>query len=446
MTRRYPPLTFDDDDKLNRKELADYFTDFINSSYPSSNENSLVFALDSPWDTGKTWFINMWIDKLKNHTDPKYNIINYNAWENDDCPDAIIPLICSFSQLLGDSPNVADSRKKTILNVIKVFAPRFANGLLRKFAGIDASEILEACDEFKNLNDPNTIYSEYTSLNNKKDKFRELVEAFSSNDEKLLIFIDELDRCRPTYAIETLEVVKHFFDLDNVIFIFSTDIVQLSHSISTIYGDIDCVGYLQRFFDKQIKFPVPSLNNYLKDRLIDNKGRFLEMEADYLSLLVSRLALSYRDINIICDEYVKFYHQKYIISPHISDPEHNGFRKVYLSLYCLKYTQPLLYLKFTKRGSWEYQQEPIWQRLFPDDKDVGRFFAYSSEEIMNKSLYELLDDIHLGESETSAMKNYLFYAEYEKVSIDSHNEMTIIEAVYNNIEYKKMFTSSSISN
>ncbi|MDO9522585.1 MAG: P-loop NTPase fold protein [Methanocorpusculum sp.] len=444
MTRHFPPSTFDDD-LLQREELADYLTNFINSSYPSSNENSLVFALDSPWGTGKTCFINMWIDKLKNHKEPKYNIINYNAWENDDCPDAIIPLICSFSQLLGDSPEVADSQKKTILNVIKVFTPRIANGLLRKFTGIDGSELLEACSEFRDMNDPNTIYSEYTSLNEKKERFRELVEIFSSKNEKLLIFIDELDRCRPTYAIETLEVVKHFFDLDNVIFIFSTDIVQLSHSISTIYGDIDCVGYLQRFFDKQIKLPVPSLNAYLEKRLITSNGKFLEMEADYLSLLVSRLSLSYRDINIICDEYVKFYNQKYAISFDICGNDYYGLRKVYLSLYCLKYTQPLLYLTFTKRGTWGHDKEPIWQRLFPDDKDVGDFFSYSSEGIMIQPLYHLLNDTPQSNDETLTKRNYFFNAEYEKVDPNSLKKMTIIDAVYNNIEYKKMFTSSSIS-
>ena len=55
---------------------------------------------------------------------------------------------------------------------------------------------------------------------------------------RLLIFIDELDRCRPTFAIETLEVVKHFFNVPNVVFVFSLDMNQLQKSIKTIYGDI----------------------------------------------------------------------------------------------------------------------------------------------------------------------------------------------------------------
>jgi predicted KAP-like P-loop ATPase len=62
--------------------------------------------------------------------------------------------------------------------------------------------------------------------------------------------VDELDRCRPTYAIQTLELVKHLFNVPGLIFIFALDIEQLSHSVQTVYGqNMDAQGYLCRFFD-----------------------------------------------------------------------------------------------------------------------------------------------------------------------------------------------------
>ncbi|QDE47832.1 hypothetical protein EIN43_17235 [Enterobacter hormaechei] len=62
------------------------------------------------------------------------------------------------------------------------------------------------------------------------------------------IFIDELDRCRPNYAIDMLETIKHLFDINNVVFVIATDKEQLSHSICSVYGSgFDATRYLDRF-------------------------------------------------------------------------------------------------------------------------------------------------------------------------------------------------------
>lgn len=70
----------------------------------------------------------------------------------------------------------------------------------------------------------------------------------------MFIFIDELDRCRPSVAIDTLEQVKHLFDLPEIKFIIATDTTQLSHSVKTIYGEgFHGRTYLRRFFTQDLR-------------------------------------------------------------------------------------------------------------------------------------------------------------------------------------------------
>src|SRR5690606_22631130 len=76
----------------------------------------------------------------------------------------------------------------------------------------------------------------------------------------MFVLVDELDRCRPSYAVALLERVKHLFDAPRVVFVFATDSGQLRHSISGAYGPgFDGFGYLGRFFDRTYKFPQPNI-------------------------------------------------------------------------------------------------------------------------------------------------------------------------------------------
>ena len=51
-----------------------------------------------------------------------------------------------------------------------------------------------------------------------------------------MIVIDELDRCRPSYAVEILEMAKHLFSVDRVVFVLSINRDQLAHSVKVLYG------------------------------------------------------------------------------------------------------------------------------------------------------------------------------------------------------------------
>ena len=84
----------------------------------------------------------------------------------------------------------------------------------------------------------------------------------------LIVAVDELDRCRPSYAVELLEVAKHLFAVDHVVFILAVNCEQLAHSVKALYGsDFDAEGYLRRFFDVDCQLPEPSRDAFIRARL-----------------------------------------------------------------------------------------------------------------------------------------------------------------------------------
>lgn len=304
-----------------------------------------------------------------------FSIIYYNAWENDSCPEAIIPIICSFSQLLeGDvSENSEhDEKKKVILNTIKKLGPNVLGAFACHVLHIDTetgkeivSCITDAASDVLTAEIPQTIYDSYSSTQEKKDAFIKLAEVFATEDKPLLIFIDELDRCRPTFAIETLESVKHFFDLPNVIFVFSLDSTQLRNSIQAVYGKIDSVGYLQRFFDYEISLPETSdYRAFLSSRLRIGDIS-LSVEIDQLTKVTEKFSLSLRDLNVICNAYMEFLGVKPSVKSFTHNEYESFYRRIYVTLIALKYKNPLFYLQLLTNGLTDDDMNDVfWRELF----------------------------------------------------------------------------------
>ena len=430
MTHSRPLQTFEED-RLGRESLADYLTTFIETTIPAVNENSFVLALDSPWGTGKTSFIQMWRNKLE-ESGNKYNFITYNAWENDDCESALIPLICSFSQLDKD---VKDGKilSNSIKEGLKIVAPRLLNFSSKLFFNVDTSDLTEMAKELKNVNYPDIIYDSYKSTNEIKSIFRELVHVCTKDNKKLIIFVDELDRCRPTFAIETLEAIKHFFDLENVIFIVSLDMEQLSESVKVVYGNIKTVGYLQRFFDYQILLPSSALTDFLSDRLRYGNITLIN-EIDYLEKMAEIVPLSLRDLNVICKAYIRFYEKR------MKEVTINGIMedvglKICLFFISLKYSDTELYLKLIKEGV-SLNSIPNGRKLIKDTfgilGDPEALTLCYPPSIVNKKVHELnIYGDKSGRALHSRIFKYVNVARFGK----KYNEITVSDALLNIIEY-----------
>lgn len=299
--------TFEKDDIFNRKILADQLTRVINKS-EELRDDSFVVAVDSSWGTGKSVFINKWINEVNLLKDEPYKKLNattiyYNAWENDDSFDAFTPLayhIYNDFNILVEKErlkeDLVDKIKEKSINVAsaftKVVARRF--GIDDELINLLKQVISTGKEEYLKVKST-PFFEEFEEKKNFKKEFKDLISRIPNeikDCEKLIIVIDELDRCRPTFAIETLEIIKHYFDIDNIIFVLALDIEQLGYAISTIYGqNMDATGYLRRFVDVTVKLPIPDKKAYIREKsnLDGMKGELLE--------IVNYYNMSIRDIN-----------------------------------------------------------------------------------------------------------------------------------------------------
>lgn len=252
--------------KLDRKKYAEVLTNIL-----KSYKEGFVLAIDNEWGTGKTTFIKMWRQHLNNAT---YKTLYFNSWENDFESN---PLVAILSELKTINTKSDDKAFKSLLKkgalVSKSVIPVIVEAIAKRY--IDTEEVVKAIGKLSEAAS-DILKEEIDEYANKKKgliEFRTELETFiqeNNNDKPIIFFIDELDRCRPDYAVEVLEKVKHFFSVKGIIFILSIDKVQLSNAVKGYYGSehIDSIEYLRRFIDLEYVLPKPNTAtfcNYLYD-------------------------------------------------------------------------------------------------------------------------------------------------------------------------------------
>ncbi len=248
--------------KLGREEYAFVLTEIVKNF-----NDGFVLAIDNKWGTGKTTFVKMWKQHLDNND---FKTLYFNAWENDFEQDILVTLISELKEL-KTSKNEESFKK--VINKAVPLAKILALGLLKtqveRHVGKDfVKEIINqtsssVADGFQEQIE---IYT-----NKKKGifEFKDSLEKFVSQttDNKPVIFIiDELDRCRPNYAVELLEQLKHLFSVPGIVFVLSIDKVQLGNAVRGVYGSdlIDSNEYLRRFIDIEYSIPEPDIKTFTR--------------------------------------------------------------------------------------------------------------------------------------------------------------------------------------
>lgn len=242
--------------KLDRKKYAMALTDIVNTY-----ADGFVLAVNNEWGAGKTTFVQMWQRHLENEN---FQTIYFNAWENDFDSN---PLVAIMSELETLSNKKNEKVFKSVVAkgavLVKNVAPAILKAIANKY--IDTKEIVEAIENMTK-GATEILEEEIKAYATKKktiQEFRNELEKFiqkSGNEKPLIFIIDELDRCRPNYAVEVLEQMKHFFSVPGIVFVLSIDKNHLASSIKGVYGSehINTDEYLRRFIDIEYSIPQPS--------------------------------------------------------------------------------------------------------------------------------------------------------------------------------------------
>lgn len=261
-----------ENDIFNRKEFGESLKNIVIRS-----QDELVLGINAPWGEGKTTFLKMWQGYLK---EDNIHSIYIDSFKSDFSEEPFIAITSAIINYANEHVENTSEEKITafiekaakagsalIPWAAKLSVKALTLGLINnsevdalKQVGsdlaVDSSNMTERLlsDSLKNAGVNKEILSSFRTL------LSELPEVLSTSDKKpLVIIIDELDRCRPTYAVEILEKVKHLFSVHNVVFILAMHKQQLVRSIEDVYGQgIDAELYLQKFINIETALPKKS--------------------------------------------------------------------------------------------------------------------------------------------------------------------------------------------
>lgn len=294
-------------DPLHRKrEIGDFLKMLI------AVEPPYTFVIDAPWGSGKTFFVKQVARALQMANpalDPDLETLSatlgetatelpatpclpiyFNAWEDDHFDNPILPILASIANAAGEE-SVKEEKEfgKGIISVIEAAASLIGyggdiNGAIENFSGTD---FLARYKEEKTL----------------RGKIDELIKTnLPEVANRAIIFIDELDRCRPEFAIKVLEQTKTLFQQDNIVVVYSTDITQLAHSLQGVYGPkFEGRKYLERFYDKRLELDSIKPSEYLLYKGVDTNNGYSHSYINITNELLSNKQASLRTCNRLAD-------------------------------------------------------------------------------------------------------------------------------------------------
>lgn len=360
------------DDGLDRKPYGEFLEKILFTNERNrrdDNEGAYVLAVDSPWGTGKTRFAMM----LKNHLERRippdgkqdlhakidFNAIYYDALRSDYNSDAMEPLMHSILSSDKFSYDGATSDVEKLEVTCKGILKAIGYGVFRNVVGDVATEIIRDMEgTLEEIDiDPLESYKKKLEL---YENFRDnLGLAIARSKKKLVIIVDELDRCKPTFAIQTIEMAKHLFDVKGLIFVFFLDISQLSSAVKCIYGnDMDATGYLCRYFDFISRLPTPDTLHFIETKLKTNQfckcmASEYEETKNYILKLSQTFQLSLRDISTILTNYA------IMCSTVLQNYTRFDQHRIYLFLLVMKYKNLELYNTIISDSHLREEQEKL---------------------------------------------------------------------------------------
>ena len=332
-------------DSIGRNKDVCYFISLLETL-----DESTSIAINNNWGSGKTFFVKqiemvlgvynnyckvpfeetesqkikdlfektrktLLVDEIKNLYLPIY----YDAWKYDNEDDPVLSIVY---EIIATLDNKYDFESSTL---------DYKEVLKGVFSFVGLSGISNFIDSVKSNDDFKKII-ESRDLKKHIDDF--LSKIPEERADKIIIFIDELDRCRPIYAIKLLERIKHYLNNDRIIFVFSTNLEELQHSVKSVYGDkFNAYRYLDRFFDIKIPLSEPDMNKYLEDIDFGSNSWTFDVACNKVAKMYN---FQLRDIS-------KF--SRYIKMTTYNDAHNSrnaGFPDEYIYSFCLNCLSPLV--------------------------------------------------------------------------------------------------------
>lgn len=272
---------FDNDVFGDRKVTAERLTKLIETV-----QFNYVLNVNSEWGTGKTYFLREWQKLLKSEDKP---CVYFNAWTHDHNEDA-------FPSLFAEVGNELKEDSELYKKIVKAGGQLIVSGirgLAKHYLGDDTIDAIAKTAESMGQEAIQNAFDKKDNLKQFKGLLSEM--AAKAVGGKVFVFIDELDRCKPTFAVEVLEKVKHFFDVEGVIFVIASDNTQLQATVKAAYGEsFNSENYLNRFFDQNVRLPQPNYESFA--RLLNSQNPIVGEGPSSFDSLSNDMVLSFSSV------------------------------------------------------------------------------------------------------------------------------------------------------
>lgn len=310
-----------------------------------AEKEALCFAIDADWGAGKSFFVRRWAQDLQ---DAQHLVVEFDAWANDLSEDPLIGFmaelrdgLAKWQKLLPTSQVAPAQVTKIMKGFRRAFFPTagvLLKGYLANKVGKDTieqvwggdftdldmpdkEELGEGLDKFleKALDEHSDIKDAIAELKSSIQGLLKYLEQQQKIRLPMVVIVDELDRCRPNYAIRLLEGIKHLFGAPNVCFVVSTNIGQMAEAVRAVYGPgFDGYQYLKRFFAFEYNLPSADKLTYCKTLVLessfdkahvnsglpDQYANSVEAVAACLNVVAEAFSLtprSIRQVMFVCD-------------------------------------------------------------------------------------------------------------------------------------------------
>jgi len=345
---------FGDSDLLNRTSVGQRISELVERI-----EDPMVLAVDGPWGSGKSFFLKRWVGAHTLENGGTATTVYFDAFANDFFEEPLVGLTGAIGERLPKG-KPQRSLKKVKKVVYKVAGPVARIGAAVATAGATelAGPILDAVIEAGGKEAQNAADAFWKREDGRRaaiQQFRSALCEITEDGKPLVIVVDELDRCRPDYALAVLEVIKHFFAAERVHFVLGVNLDALEDMVRIRYGaNINAGDYLKRFISLSLSLP----NNLGGDlsanasvhyfqvtaREMGIEPRLIDVATDQLKMAVTATPVSLRDIEKVLIRFALLPRRKDFERTYV------GYQALIVSLTLFQVLKPDLFRRAFRRS------------------------------------------------------------------------------------------------
>ena len=237
-----------DSDGLGISIYADALTEFV-----TTTNTPMTIGIQGDWGSGKTSLLNI-IEKTLSQSD-KYFIVWVNSWEHSllSSPEETLMKILQdiISQVLKADPN---SNK---FDKLKKYSTALARGVLQ--AGSTIALGIQASDKLSEAAD--SVFGDSNPIRSLRGQFTSAVEEIQTRKtnpvNRIVIFVDDLDRIDPGDAVRVMELLKNVLTVRGCVFVLAIDYGVVIKGLKEKFGEMteENEWEFRAFFDKLIQLP-----------------------------------------------------------------------------------------------------------------------------------------------------------------------------------------------